>query len=233
MGTICIYALFFIAAWGSIHGITGAVLKRKSEAYTGWGLLGLVSGILVMVFSCLQTGTVNTTYSLLATLFLLGSVSNMIAASLLQRTVLLYGYEQCNLKRIAADWLQARGRGEYHLFLADMKNSEYLRIISDALRIVHSVAVSLPRDYTFQVTDYGFLVDAFPLIDNSRYKILVAYPSLSKEKLQNLELETAMEKEQVIYVVSDNYGIKVTELLDTMSKQLLFGNNKCVTTNKK
>lgn len=97
MGTICIYALFFIAAWGSIHGITGAVLKRKSEAYTGWGLLGLVSGILVMVFSCLQTGTVNTTYSLLATLFLLGSVSNMIAASLLQRTVLLYGYEQCNL----------------------------------------------------------------------------------------------------------------------------------------
>lgn len=40
MGTICIYALFFIAAWGSIHGITGAVLKRKSEAYTGWGLLG-------------------------------------------------------------------------------------------------------------------------------------------------------------------------------------------------
>lgn len=150
MGTICIYALFFIAAWGSIHGITGAVLKRKSEAYTGWGLLGLVSGILVMVFSCLQTGTVNTTYSLLATLFLLGSVSNMIAASLLQRTVLLYGYEQCNLKRIAADWLQARGRGEYHLFLADMKNSEYLRIISDALRIVHSVAVSLPRDYTFQ-----------------------------------------------------------------------------------
>lgn len=116
MGTICIYALFFIAAWGSIHGITGAVLKRKSEAYTGWGLLGLVSGILVMVFSCLQTGTVNTTYSLLATLFLLGSVSNMIAASLLQRTVLLYGYEQCNLKRIAADWLQARGRGEYHLF---------------------------------------------------------------------------------------------------------------------
>ena len=186
-----------------------------------------------MVFSCLQTGTVNTTYSLLATLFLLGSVSNMIAASLLQRTVLLYGYEQCNLKRIAADWLQARGRGEDHLFLADMKNSEYLRIISDALRIVHSVAVSLPRDYTFQVTDYGFLVDAFSLIDNSRYKILVAYPSLSKEKLQNLELETAMEKEQVIYVVSDNYGIKVTELLDTMSKQLLFGNNKCVTTNKK
>lgn len=84
-----------------------------------------------------------------------------------------------------------------------------------------------------QVTDYGFLVDAFSLIDNSRYKILVAYPSLSKEKLQNLELETAMEKEQVIYVVSDNYGIKVTELLDTMSKQLLFGNNKCVTTNKK
>ena len=100
-----------------------------------------------------------------------------------------------------------------------MKNSEYLRIISDALRIVHSVAVSLPRDYTFQVTDYGFLVDAFSLIDNSRYKILVAYPSLSKE--------------QVIYVVFDNYGIKVTELLDTMSKQLLFGNNKCVTTNKK
>lgn len=49
-----------------------------------------------------------------------------------------------------------QGRGEYHLFLADMKNSEYLRIISDALRIVHSVAVSLPRDYTFQVTDYGF-----------------------------------------------------------------------------
>ena len=225
MGTICIYALFFIAAWGSIHGITGAVLKRKSEAYTGWGLLGLVSGILVMVFSCLQTRTVHRTYTLLATLFLLGSVSNMIAASLLQRTVLLYGYEQCNLKRIAADWLQARGRGEYHLFLADMKNSEYLRIISDALRIVHSVAVSLPRDYTFQVTDYGFLVDAFSLIDNSRYKILVAYPSLSKEKLQNLELETAMEKEQVIYVVSDNYGIKVTELLDTMSKQLLFGNN--------
>lgn len=76
-------------------------------------------------------------------------------------------------------------------------------------------------------------MDAFSLIDNSRYKILVAYPSLSKEKLQNLELETAMEKEQVIYVVSDNYGIKVTELLDTMSKQLLFGNNKCVTTNKK
>lgn len=231
MGTICINALFFIAAWGSMHGITGAILKCKSEAYTGWGLLGLVSGILVMVFSCLQTGTVNTTYSLMATLFLLGSVSNMIAASLLQRTVLLYGYELCNLKRIAADWLQARG--EYHLFLADMKNSEYLRIISDALRIVHSVAVSLPRDHTFQVTDYGFLVDAISLIDNSRYKILVAYPSLSKEKLQNLELETAMEKGQVIYVVSDNYGIKVTELLDTMSKQLLYGNNKCVTTNNK
>ncbi|MCQ5224179.1 hypothetical protein NE676_23380, partial [Parabacteroides merdae] len=72
--------------------------------------------------------TVNTTYSNLATFILLGSFSNMIAASLLQMTVLLYGYEQCNLKRIAPDWLHASGRGEYHLFLADMKNSQYLRI---------------------------------------------------------------------------------------------------------
>lgn len=227
--TISIICLLLTLAGGiCCNGILGMCGKVRHDYFAGLGLFCLVSGVGLVGLDLLSSPMYYVSYNLLAILFLLSSCCNILAAQI-QRISILCGFDTASLRLIADEWRTARKEGDYHAFLAGMKNSEYLRYISDALRIVHSIAVSLPKDHTFRVTDYGYLVNAYSLEDQSRYTVLVAYPNIGKDKLEGLSLTVFGESEGDIYVVSDKYGIKVPELLDHLSNRLLKENLNNIT----
>lgn len=220
METSILLILFLIAVCIGINGFLGMCSKVRHEYFLKLGLLCFISGLCLVFFDVVLLVYDDSRFPILATFYLLAAYSNTLAAQF-QRISVLLGFEPANLHYIAKEWQTIRANGDYHSFLTSMKNSEYLRFISDALRIVHSIAVSLPRDYTFQVTDYGYLVDAFSLVDSSRYKILVAFPNIEKDKFKDLSLTVNSDDKEEIYVVSDKFGIKVPELLDSLSNLIL------------
>lgn len=221
--------LYVLAGWFLLNGILGMAYKLRNGSYIGLGLLSLFSGVTVLILDCVLNGGIATGHSLMATLFFTAAVCNTLAASILQRTLLLSGFDKGCLLRFVRDWRKARINGSEALFLQGMDHSDYLRFVSDALRIVHDVAISVPRNYTIEVCDYGFLVDACSLTDKSRYRILVAYPTVPKEKLKNLKLVDGNRSHR-IYVISSDFGICVKELLDDLSSRLI--NEKNYVTSK-
>lgn len=220
MVDVIINMLLLLAACLCFNGIMGICRKIKNESFAEVGLFCLLTGVVFVLFGVVFAEQNGNKYSLLATLFISASFCNTLSAQI-QRICILYGFEPARLYKFAEEWRLVRVDGDYHKLLSTMKNSEYFRYISDALRIVHSIAVSLPRDHTFRVTDYGYLVDAFSLKDHSKYTILVAYPTIKQEDLKDLTLIVDSKNAEDIYVVSDNFGIRITELLDDMSDRLL------------
>ncbi len=221
MESIIISILFLVACWTAINGAMGIFNDQKHDSYRSLGIFCFITAMMILALNFLNKGLTSVTYSLLAAVFIYSSIANILAEVLSKQDNIMCGYDLCRLQSIATKWRIAKRDGKDKTFLQNMNNSEYLRFISDALRIVHSVAVSLPRDYTFQVTDYGFLVDGISLLDNSRYKILVAYPSIKKKNIENLQFNVKEEQYSNVYVVSEDYGIKIDKLLDDMSAQVL------------